>query len=63
MTTSFSALKGIRLVGFVGSQLVDFIFQVFVKEINARDFNADANSVRDWVAQAGFPKDCRMECG
>ena len=38
------------------------VFQVYVQELNVRDFDADANRVRDWVNQMGYPENVRIEC-
>lgn len=36
-------------------------FKVIIKDIHTRDFNADANRVRDWVQSYDFPENMRIE--
>ena len=40
----------------------NYLVQVYVHELNVRDFDADANRVRDWVNQMGYPQNVRIEC-
>ena len=39
----------------------NYLIQVIIKDINTRDFNADANRVRNWVQSYEFPENMRIE--